>query len=127
MKKIILAAGLFLGVSAVFQLQAQSINNKTWKAYLGEPLNDTLTFHVRSDSSFVTSSTGEVLVQTNCKITGDTLTLADYSTGQYSCPDVTGKYKIDLSGDSFTLKLIEDPCEGRARSLDGLKWVKASK
>jgi len=127
MKKIILIAGLFFLTSAIFHLQAQSINNKNWKAFFAEPFNDTLTFHVQSDSSFVTLSNGEVLVRTNCKVTGDILTLTDYSTGEYSCPDVTGKYKLNLSGDSFTLTFIEDPCEGRARSLDGLKWVKASK
>ena len=127
MKKFILSAGLFLLAAVVCHLQAQSINNKNWKAYLAEPLNDTLTFHIQSDSSFVTLSSGEVVVQTKCKITGDTLTLTDYSTGQYSCPEATGKYKINLSGDSFTLTLIEDACEGRARSLDGLKWIKASK
>ena len=127
MKKIILAAGLFLLGSAVFHLQAQSINNKNWKAWLAEPFYDTLTFHVQSDSSFVTLSSGEVLVQTSCKITGDVLTLTDYSTSQYSCPDATGKYKINLSGDSFTLTLIEDPCEGRGQALNGLKWIKASK
>jgi len=127
MKKIILSTGLFFLTSAVFHLQAQSINNKNWKAYFAEPFNDTLTFHIKSDSSFVTLSTGEVLVQTSCKMTGDTLTLTDYSTGQYSCPDATGKYKINLSGDSFTLTLIEDPCEGRAQALNGVKWIKASK
>jgi hypothetical protein len=127
MKKISLAAGLFLLASAVFHLQAQSINNKNWKAWFAEPFNDTLTLHLQSDSSFVTLSSGEVLVQTNCKITSETLTLTDYSTGQYSCPDATGKYKINLSGDSFTLTLIEDPCEGRAQALNGLKWIKASK
>ena len=127
MKKIILAAGLLLFTSALFHLQAQSINNKNWKAWLAEPLNDTITFHIQSDSSFVTSSRGEVLVQTNCKITGDVLTLTDQSTGEYSCPDATGKYKINLSGDSFTLTLIEDPCEGRAQALNGLKWVRVSK
>ena len=96
MKKIILTTGLFFFTSAAFHLQAQSINNKNWKAFFAEPFNDTLTLHIQSDSSFVTLSNGEVLVQTACKITGDTVTLTDYSTGQYSCPDVTGKYKINL-------------------------------
>lgn len=127
MKKIILAAGLFLLASTALHVQAQSINNKNWKAWVGEPINDSLTFHIQSDSSFVTTSSGEVLVQTNCKITDDVLTLTDQSTTQYSCPDATGKYKINLSGDSFTLTLIEDPCEGRAQALNGLKWVRAAK
>ena len=129
MKKIILSVGLFLLASAAFHLHAQSIDNKNWKGYLAEPFNDTLTFHIKSDSSFVTTSAGEVLVQTKVKITGDILTLADYSTTQYSCPDATGKYKINLSkdGNSLTLTLIEDPCEGRAQALNGLKWIRASK
>jgi len=126
MKKIILITGLFLLVS-VFHLQAQSINNKNWKAYMAEPFNDTLTLHIQSDSSFVTLSNGEVLVRSVCKITGDVVTITDYSTGQYSCPDMTGKYKINLSGDSLTLTLLEDPCEGRNQALNGLKWIKASK
>ena len=126
MKKIILLTGLFFLTSAMFHLRAQSINNKTWKAFFAEPFNDTLTFHIKSDSSFVTLRTGEMLVQTNCKIIGDTLTLADYSTNEYSCPDVTGRYKINLSGDSFILTFIEDPCEGRVRALDGVRWIRAS-
>jgi len=127
MKKIILTAGLFLLISAAFHIEAQSIINKNWKAYFAEPFNDTLTLHIRTDSSFVTLSNGEVLVQSTCKITGDIVTLTDYSTGQYSCPDVTGKYKINLSGDSFTLTLIEDSCEGRGQALNGVKWVRAAK
>ena len=129
MKKIILSVGLFLLVSAAFHLNAQSIDNKNWKAYLGQPFNDSLTFHIKADSSYVTTSTGELLVQTSVKITGDILTLADYSTTQYSCPDATGKYKVELSkdGNSFTLTLVEDACEGRAQALNGLKWVKAPK
>jgi len=127
MKKIILITGLFLLPASVFHLQAQSINNKNWKAYLAEPFNDTLTLHIQSDSSFVTLSNGEVLVRSACKITGDVIAITDYSTGEYSCPDATGKYKINLNGDSLILTLIEDSCEGRAQALNGLKWIKASK
>ena len=129
MKKFILSVGLFLLVSAAFHLNAQSIDNKNWKAFLGQPFNDSLTFHIKADSSYVTTSTGEVLVQTSVKITGDVLTLADYSTTEYSCPDATGKYKVELSkdGNSFTLTLVEDACEGRAQALNGLKWVKVPK
>jgi len=127
MKKIILITGLFFLTSASFHLQAQSITNKNWKTYIAEPFNDTLTLHILSDSSFVSLSNGEVLVRSVCKITADIVTLTDYSTGQYSCPDVTGKYKINLNGDSFTLTLIEDACEGRAQTINGLQWIKAPK
>jgi len=125
MKKIILITGLCFLTSTLFHLQAQSINNKNWKAFFAEPFNDTLTLHIQSDSSFVTLSNGDVLVRTACKITGDIVTLTDYSTGEYSCPGVTGKYKINLTGDTFTLTLIEDSCAERGQALNGVKWLKA--
>ena len=127
MKKIILFAGLFCFASIVSHLHAQSINNRNWKAYIGDPLNDTLTFHIHSDSSFVTNSKEEVMLRTNCIISADTITISDYGEGEYVCPDMKGKYKINLSGNSFTLTLIDDPCEGRAQALDGKKWTEALK
>jgi hypothetical protein len=39
-------------ISSMCQLRAQSINNNTWKAYIGDPINDTAIFHIYSDSSF---------------------------------------------------------------------------
>ena len=127
MKKIILVPALLFLMSMLCDLDAQSINNKNWKAFFAEPFNDTLTLHLRGDSSFVTLSNGEVLVQSKCTITDETVTLSDYSTSQYSCPDMTGKYKINLKGDILILTVIEDPCEGRAQALNGIKWTKASK
>jgi hypothetical protein len=127
MKKIILIPALFFLMSMLGKLDAQSINNKNWKAFFSEPFNDTLILHLHGDSSSVTLSNGQVLVQSKCTITDETLILSDYSTGQYSCPDVTGKYKINLKGDILTFTLIEDACEGRAQALDGIKWTKASK
>src|ERR1043165_9498376 len=115
MKKIILLPALLFLMSMLCQLNAQSINNKNWKAFFSEPFNDTLTLHLRGDSSFVTMSNGDVLLKTKCTVTNETLTLSDYSGGQYSCPDVTGKYKIDLKGDILILSLIEDACGGRAQ------------
>jgi hypothetical protein len=89
------------------------------EAYFADPINDTLMLHIHSDSSFVTNSKGEVMLRTNCILTKDTLTLADYSEGEHSCPDAKGKYKVALNGKSFTLSLIDDPCEGRpAHSME---------
>src|SRR5258705_2966919 len=98
MKKIILFAGLFCLTSTLFQLHAQSINNSNWKAFFGDPFNDTLIIHIHGDSSFVTKSNGEVLVRSNYTIAGDTITISDYGTGEYTCP-AKGKYKINLNGD----------------------------
>jgi hypothetical protein len=127
MKKMILLAGAFCFAAIASQAYAQSINNRNWKAYFADPINDSLTLHVHSDSSFVTDSKGEVMLRTNCILSADTLTLADYSEGEHSCPDAKGKYKINLSGKTFTLSLIDDACEGRARALDGVKWTEVGK
>jgi len=124
---MVLLVGAFCFASIVSHLSAQSIDNRNWKAYFADPINDTLTLHVHSDSSFVTNSRGEVMLRTNCMLSNDTLTLADYSEGEHSCPDAKGKYKINLSGKSFTLSLIDDPCEGRAQALNGVKWSEAGK
>ena len=77
MKKMFLIAGLFC-LALTSHLHAQSINNRNWKAYIADPINDTLVLHIHSDSSFVTNSKGEVMIKTNCIIAGDTLTLSDY-------------------------------------------------
>jgi hypothetical protein len=127
MKKMILLAGVFCFTLTASHVCAQSINNRNWKAFFADPINDTLTLHVHSDSSFVTNSKGDVMLRTNCILTADTLTLSDYSEGEHSCPDAKGKYKINLSGKSFTLLLIDDPCEGRAQALNGVKWTEAAK
>jgi hypothetical protein len=124
MKKIILLAGFLCLTPMLFHLHAQSIDNRDWKAYFTDPFNDTLTFHIHADSSFATTSSGDILVRTKCTVSGDILTLADYG-GEHACLDMTGKYKINLSGDTLILTLIEDPCDGRAQALDGKKWTES--
>jgi hypothetical protein len=119
MKKILLLIFLF---ASVISVHAQSINNKNWKAYLDPPINDTVTFHIQSDSSFVTNSNGEVVIRVRCTILGDTLTILNQDAEQTGCPDQKGKYNIDLKEDSFKLTLIEDACEGRAHALQGPRW-----
>ncbi|HEY1871778.1 MAG TPA: hypothetical protein VGG71_12020, partial [Chitinophagaceae bacterium] len=120
-------ASFFCFASIISHLNAQSINNRNWKCFFSDPFNDTLTLHIHSDSTFVTTSNGEVLLKTNCMISGDTLTLLDYPTSEHACPASKGIYKINLNGNSFTLKLIDDPCEGRGQSLDGKQWIEVPK
>lgn len=124
---MILLAGVFCLVTLASHVSAQSINNRNWQHSFSDPINDTLTLHVHSDSSYVTNGKGEVILRTNCMLTGDTLTLSDYGEGEHTCPDAKGKYKINLDGKSFTLSLIDDPCDGRARALDGTKWTEVGK
>jgi len=123
MKKMILfGAFLCLGFMSS-QIHAQSINNRDWIAAFGNPINDSLTLHVRSDSTLVTNSHGDVIVHTSFTIKGDTLTILDQGSGEHECPDAKGTYKINLAGNTFTLTLIDDACEGRGQALNGVKWA----
>jgi len=126
MKKIILFVNLCCVVSAMSHLHAQSIINKTWKTYIADPINDTAIFHIYADSSLITNLKGDVMVRNHCKITGDTLTIVDYGTEEQGCPDIKGRYRIAVTGDSFTLTLINDECDGRSQALAGRKWTDAA-
>ena len=127
MKKILLFIGIILLASTLSHLQAQSIDNRNWKAHLDAPINDTVTFHIQSDSSFVTNSNREVVIRMRCMIAGDTLTIVNQDTEEHGCPDQKGKYKIDLKDDSLVLTLIDDACEGRAHALQGVTWKAVTK
>jgi hypothetical protein len=127
MKKILLFIGIVFLVPTLSHLHAQSIDNKNWKAYLDAPINDTVTFHIHSDSSFVTKSNGEVVIRVQCMIAGGTLTIVNQEAEEHGCPDQKGKYKIGLKDDSLILTLIDDACEGRARALHGVKWKSITK
>jgi hypothetical protein len=122
MKKILSFVGFLFFVSTLFHLHAQSINNRNWKAFLDAPINDTVTFHIQSDSSFVTNSNGEVVIRVHCMIGGDTLTIVNQDAEEHGCPDLKGKYKIDLQNDILILTMIDDACEERAHALHGVKW-----
>jgi hypothetical protein len=130
MKKIsLLALTLVIGLLSIrahAQSQPPSLKNTNWKIFIPD-LNDTITLHIKTDSSYVTTSTGDAVVKSVCKISADTLFFTDYD-GQYACPNATGKYKIDLSddGNSLTLTLIEDACDGRANSINKLKWTRVA-
>src|SRR4030095_8953166 len=78
MQKLILFAVFFCFASTMYQLRAQSINNKSWKTYFDAPIRDTAIFNVDADSRFITNLKGEVMVRHQCKIIGDTLTIVDF-------------------------------------------------
>jgi len=101
---------------------SQSIDNRNWKAYLTAPINDTVTFHLNSDSSFITNSNGEVVIRLSCIITADTLTMVNQDPNEHGCPDQKGVYVINFKENGFTLDLINDACEGRAHALTGITW-----
>lgn len=123
MKHLFLSLTSFVTLALLSQANAQSLVNTNWKAYIGDPVNDTLVLHIKADSSFVTDRTGAAVVRSVCKIKGDTLSLDDFD-GQFACPSMVGKYRIAQTGDQLVFALIEDPCDGRAGALPNTKWMK---
>jgi hypothetical protein len=128
MKKALLLVTLLIGalISIHAQSQPPSLINTNWKLLIPD-LNDTITLHIKLDSSFVTTSNGDVVLRSVCKIVADTLSFTDYD-GQYACTTGTGKYKISLSDDTnnLTLTLIDDACDGRANAINKQKWIRAA-
>lgn len=131
MKQISLSALAFiiclLSIRAQAQTQTAALKNSNWKLYIPD-LNDSITLHIKMDSSYVTmSTTGDPVVRSVCKISADTLSFTDYD-GQYACPGQTGRYKLSVpdDGSSLTLTLIDDPCDNRVSAINKLKWTRAA-
>jgi len=125
MKKHLLFA-IFVLVAGAFRGNAQSLQNTTWKAYINGP-NDTVTLHIGKDTSFVTMGAGDVVVvKSICRVSKDTLSLQDFE-GQYLCPDGTGVYLYTVTADKLVLKMVNDPCDGRATAINGVAWARVSK
>lgn len=127
MRKLLLSALILFCLSAFTRTEAQSINNKSWKTYMDAPINDTVILHIYSDSSSVTRSNGDLLVQLQCKTQNDTLAVTDAGSNDMSCHEVPGIYKISQDEKSFTLTLINDACDGRAMALPNRKWTEVKK
>ena|SRR5438445_13369780 len=112
-----------LSLAGAISLHAQSIKGTTWKLYIDE-LHDTITLHIKGDSSFVTDGSGEVVVRSLCKISKDTITLKDVD-GKYVCPDQAGVYTYAFIADTLTMTLVNDPCDNRVNSINGARWIRA--
>ena len=108
--------------AAAGRLQAQSLEHTSWKFYL-DALHDTLTWHVGADTSYTTTSSGELVVRSICKIAKDTIRMRDFA-GEYYCPDGEGVYRFVVEGDYLSLFLVTDPCNNRSSSINGTKWKK---
>jgi hypothetical protein len=122
---VVLIGGL-LSIHARAQSQLPPLANTNWKLYIPD-INDTLTIHIKKDSSYATTGTGDVVVRSACKLSGDTIAFTDVD-GQYACPNATGKYKVSLSDDAntMTLTLIDDSCDGRANALNKVKLLRGA-
>ncbi|HVU96287.1 MAG TPA: hypothetical protein VHE34_13745 [Puia sp.] len=124
MKHLLVTILFFPATALLSQADAQSLVNTNWKAYIGEPVNDTLVLHIKTDSSFVTDRSGAAVVRSVCKIKGDTLSLDDVD-GQFACPSMVGRYKVAQTAEQLVFTLIDDPCDGRAGALPATKWMRA--
>ena len=115
-------------ISGASRLQAQSKPNSLqgthWKFYV-EALHDTLTMHVGADTTYTTSSSGEMVVRSVSSLRNDTLRLRDVD-GEYYCPDGEGVYKVTIEGDYLNFFLVTDPCQRRSGALNGNRFKKAS-
>jgi len=129
MKKVFLLTAVLIGAllstRTYAQSQTPSLKNTNWKLFIPD-LNDSITLHIKIDSSYITTST-DTVVRSLFKVSADTVFFTDYE-GQYACPNVTGKYKMNLSDDAnnLTLTLIDDACDGRANGINKLKWTRAA-
>jgi hypothetical protein len=81
--------------------------------------------HMGVDTSFSTSSSGDLIVRSNYKVVGDTIKLKDID-GQYPCMEGEGVYRYIIDGDSMTFSLITDPCENRSEALKECKFIKSA-
>jgi hypothetical protein len=127
MKKLtILAIALLLlgAMSSKAQAPAQFpvLVNTSWKTFISE-ISDTLTLHIKQDSSWVTNSSGQTVVKSVCKVAKDTISMRDVD-GMYACPDAEGVYTIKVMDNLLSFTLVNDGCQGRAGSLPGSKWMK---
>ena len=114
-----------LSVGGVTRLNAQaSLKGTAWKFYV-EALHDTLTMHIGADTSFSTTSSGEMVVRSSIKMDKDTLKITDVD-GEYPCNAGEGVYRVSVDGDLLSFLLIADPCPYRSEALAGQKFRKAA-
>jgi hypothetical protein len=122
MRKLVVFSLVVFLSAVVSRGQAQSLQGTAWKLYL-DALHDTLTMHIGADTSYTTSSSGELIVRSLFKVAKDTLKIRDFA-GEYYCPDGEGVYKYTVEGDYLTFFLVTDPCGNRSGSINGTKWKK---
>lgn len=87
----------------------------TWQGFAESRGKFNLIF--KEDKSF------ELLINDKPKVSGIyTLTDGIFTIEDYGCPNIVGKYKLTFFGndDSCRFHLIEDGCDGRGSTADGI-------
>ena len=124
MRPFAIAILVFFFTAGVNRLPAQSLANTAWKFYV-EPLHDTLTMHIGADTSFSTSSSGEMIVRSLWKQVKDTVKINDLD-GMYPCTAGEGIYRVSIEGDYLTFVMVTDPCNQRADAINGVKFLRTA-
>ena len=124
MRKFIVVLFVFFCCVGAGRLSAQSLQNTAWKFYV-ESLHDTLTMHIGVDTSFSTSSSGEMIVRSRYQVVKDTIKINDID-GEYPCMEGEGVYRYTVDGDYMTFYLVNDPCGNRSEALKDMKFLKAA-
>ena len=116
---------IFMLAAGSTTVRAQtSLKNTAWKFYV-DALHDTLTMHFGADTSFCSSTTGDIIVRSKYKTVGDTVKMKDVD-GQYPCMDGEGVYKFVVDGDVMTFLLVADPCMNRSGALVDTKFKRTT-
>jgi acetylornithine deacetylase/succinyl-diaminopimelate desuccinylase-like protein len=123
MRKIIIISSLLI-CSCVATVKAQMLAHTSWKTYL-PALNDTVILNFSSDEETATTPSGDTLVRSHAKFSGDTVTFIDYD-GKYLCIDQPGVYRYAIKMDTLSLMLVSDACENRASNIVTAIWIRAS-
>lgn len=81
--------------------------------------------HIGVDTSFSTSSSGDLIVRGTYRVVNDTIRLKDID-GQYPCLEGEGVYRYTVDGDLLTFHLVSDPCESRSEAIKDCRFFRAS-
>src|ERR1700742_3922926 len=114
MRKTAAVLFFFFLLAGASRLQAQSLKHTAWKFYV-ESLHDTLTMHIGGDTSFSTSSSGEMIVRSLFTMVKDTIKIMDID-GEYPCNAGQGVYTYAINDDNLTFFLVADPCTNRSEA-----------
>lgn len=124
MRKSVLVLLVFFLCAGAGRVSAQSLQNTAWKFYV-EELHDTLTMHLGTDTTFSTSSSGDLIVRSLYRVVKDTIKLKDVD-GQYPCMEGEGVYRYSIEGDYMKFILVNDPCQNRSDALKDCRFLKAA-
>lgn len=106
---------------------AQTLQHTSWKSFFAEPINDTATLSIGTDSLILSSSNGMALNVAAIKISKDTLEINDVSGPRKCSSDDKGVYSYSITNGTLVLTIISDNCDGRANAISGRQWMAANK